>query len=169
MNYRLLSQSRTANLPGGVASLTGWEVRDDAGGLIGAVRDALLDDAGEVHYLDVQLAGVIGARRVLLPIGFTRPKPGVGVVDLPGIARDDLDALLRALPDYEGDPREVADVYEQRLGPTWARDLTDQNSLSAVRSTDPDVANAPRGRAAPVGTDRGSGSAPRADGEARPS
>ena len=73
MSYRLLSESLTATLPGGAADLQGWEVRDDAGALVGAVRDALLDDAGKVRYLDVQLAGGVGARRVLLPIGFARP------------------------------------------------------------------------------------------------
>lgn len=144
MAYRLLSESVTATLPGGVADLIGWEVKDDAGALIGAVRDALLDQAGEVQYLDVQLAGVIGARRVLLPIGFTRPKMGDRVVDVPGVARADLDVLLRALPDYEGNPADVTDEYERRLGAAWVRDLTDQNSLSAVRSTDPDVGRGAR-------------------------
>jgi hypothetical protein len=143
--YRLLSESLTATLPGGVADLQGWEVRDDAGALVGAVRDALLDDAGKVHYLDVQLAGAVGARRVLLPIGFTRPRAPTRVVDLPGIARADLEALLRALPDYSGNPADVTSQYERRLGASWTRDLTDQDSLSAARSTDPDVAAAPPG------------------------
>jgi hypothetical protein len=135
--YRLLSESLTATLPGGVADLQGWEVRDDAGALVGAVRDALLDDAGKVRYLELQLAGGVGARRVLLPIGFARPMATARAVDLPGIARADLDALLRALPDYSGNPADVTGEYERRLGGAWARDLTDQDSLGATRSTDP--------------------------------
>ncbi|MFL5574625.1 MAG: PRC-barrel domain-containing protein [Gemmatimonadaceae bacterium] len=139
-SYRLLSESSTATLPGGVAELRGWEVRDDREMVVGAVRDAVLDEAGEVCYLDVQLANVVGARRVLLPIGFARPLPTVGVVELPGLTRADLDALLRALPKYEGsDLAGVIAEYQRRLGSSWARDLTDQNSLGSVRSTDPDV------------------------------
>lgn len=139
-SYRLLSETRFASLPGGVAELRGWEVKDEVGMVVGAVRDAVLDDAGEVCYLDVQLANVVGARRVLLPIGFARPLPTVRVVELPGLKRADLDALLRALPEYEGeDLIGVIAEYERRLGRAWSRDLTDQNSLGSVRSTDPDV------------------------------
>ncbi|MDQ3812018.1 MAG: PRC-barrel domain-containing protein [Chloroflexota bacterium] len=143
MPFRLLSESETATLPGGVANLRGWEVRDDAGELVGGVRDAVLDDAGDVRYLDVQLAGVTGARRVLLPIGFARLKPPTGMVELPGVRRADLDALLDSLPEYTGDLTMVTTEYERRLGPAWSRDLTDQDSYGAVRSTDPDVPSAP--------------------------
>ncbi len=139
MPFRLLSESETATLPGGIANLRGWEVRDDAGDLVGGVRDAVLDDAGEVRYLDVQLAGVTGARRVLLPIGFARLKPSIGVVELPGVRRTDLDVLLDSLPDYTGDLTMITAEYERRLGPAWSRDLTAQDSYGAVRSTDPDV------------------------------
>ena len=149
MPYRLLSESPTATLPGGVANLIRWEVRADDGEVVGAVRDALLDDVGELRSLDVQLAAVVGARRVLVPIGFARPLPPARAVELPGIARADLDALLRALPDYAGDPTVVTEAYERRLGPAWVRDLTDQNSLGAVRSTDPDVRAAARRDEAP--------------------
>jgi hypothetical protein len=140
MRYRLLSESTTATLPGGVAELRGWEVREERGAVVGAVRDAVLDDAGEVCYLDVQLANVIGARRVLLPIGFARPLPTARVVELPGLTRGDIETLLRALPKYEGSELvSVIEQYERRLGAAWSRDLTDQNSLGSVRSTDPDV------------------------------
>jgi len=142
VHYRLLSESETATLPGGVAGLIGWEVRDDTGALVGGVRNALLDDVGEVRYLDVQLAEIIGARRVLLPIGLARVKPPAGVVELPGLTRADLEVLLETLPEYTGDAAAMTAEYERRLGAAWARELTDQDSLGAVRSSDPDVAGA---------------------------
>src|SRR5205085_9797024 len=101
VSYRLLSDSATGGtLPGGVADVRGWPVREDAGALLGAVTDAVFDEFAQTRYLVVELStsGVDdtagthartarprgGARRILLPVAMARVGAPAGEVTVPG-------------------------------------------------------------------------------------
>ncbi len=78
----------------GASDLRGWEARtlvDDR--VAGRVRDLLLDEAGQVRWLALELAD---GRCVLLPSGQARSERARRRIWIPGLAADQL-ALL---PDY---------------------------------------------------------------------
>jgi hypothetical protein len=146
MTYRLLSDSATGGtLPGGVADVRGWPVRDDAGRLLGAVLDAVFDDAAQTRFLVVDLhrqggdgAGDRprgGATRILLPIALGRVGAPAGEVTVPGVSAGD----LARLTEFRGDVAAAVAAYERRAGAELVDTLSDPNALGGTRSSDPDV------------------------------
>jgi hypothetical protein len=119
-------------------------VRDDAGRLLGAVTDAVFDDAAQTRFLVVDLRAQGGderdrprggATRILLPIALARVGAPAGEVTVPGVSAGD----LARLTEYRGDVAAAVAAYERRAGAELVDTLSDPNALGATRSSDPDV------------------------------
>lgn len=80
----------------------------------GEVDDVLVDDAGSVQYLDVDLGAL--RKHVLIPLENARPDELERRVWVPGMTRQQ----LRDVPAYEHDVGTVTEEYRQRVSALYA-------------------------------------------------
>lgn len=107
MAYRPVSGPSDFRLPAGTQDVRGWDVLTRADGeRVGDVADILVDDDGEVRYLDVDLGAL--RKHVLVPISQAKVDPGEDTVWVLGMTR----AQIRQIPSYSGDVGRVTRDYE---------------------------------------------------------
>jgi uncharacterized protein (TIGR02271 family) len=105
MSFFALSQQSAARLRAGVPDIRGFEVRTRADGdRAGRVADVVVDEAGQPHFVDVDLGGLLSTKRVLLPATRVQVDAGERVAWVMGMSRDE----LKALPAHDGDVRRIA-------------------------------------------------------------
>lgn len=110
MALRRLSQVDESTLTEGAYDVRGWPVRTSADGeRAGTVGDMLVDEGGAPRYLEVEVAD--GGKRVLLPIGQARADEAEDVVWVPGVRREELEAI----PTWEGDARSLTPDGERKI------------------------------------------------------
>jgi uncharacterized protein (TIGR02271 family) len=107
MSYLALSQQPAARLREGIPDIRGFEVRtqaDDA--RVGKVADVIVDVAGQPHFVDVDVGGLLKTRHVVLPATrFQVDAPG-SVVWVLEMSKDE----IRRLPDYDRDASRLGDA-----------------------------------------------------------
>lgn len=107
MPYFALSHQPTAQLRDGVPDIRGFEVRtrsDDA--RAGKVADVVIDQTGQPHFVDVDLGGLLIAKRVLLPATRVEVDGAARVAWVSGMTKDE----LKQLPSYDRDPSRIPDA-----------------------------------------------------------
>jgi sporulation protein YlmC with PRC-barrel domain len=101
--------------PPGIFDLRGWEVRGMTDGeKVGEVEDLLIDEAGTIRYLDVDLGTL--RKHVLVPVALARVDEAENVVWIPGMSR----AQFEHVPGYDHDPATLTEDYRSRLGSAYA-------------------------------------------------
>ena len=117
MRYSTLSRNPSVRLGGGMADVTGWEVRTAGDNeKVGTVRDLVLDSSSSApRYLEVDAGGFFTSKSVLLPIGMAQVDPREPVVWISGMTKSE----LKHLPAYSGDPASITDDYEAGLLAVW--------------------------------------------------
>ena len=98
-----LSRVQDRDFPPNAFDVRGWKVRtaiDDEG--VGRVDDMLLDESGELRFLDVDLG--VFKKRVLLPIRYARVDRSDDIVWVDGMVKEQFETI----PDYDGDPDTAA-------------------------------------------------------------
>ena len=101
-----LSRVQDRDFPPKAFDVRGWKVRtaiDDEG--VGRVEDMLLDEGGELRFLDVDLG--VFKKRVLLPIRYARVDRSDDVVWVDGMVKEQFESI----PDYDGEPDTAAPGY----------------------------------------------------------
>jgi sporulation protein YlmC with PRC-barrel domain len=115
MPVRSLSRIGNYTWPVGAFDVRRWEVRSDRDDRrIGKVHDALIDDDGNVCYLDIDLTG--HDRHVLLPIGLARVDRDHDVIRVTGGSRGE----LARVPEWDGDEAALDRAYELKLDDAYA-------------------------------------------------
>lgn len=104
-----VSQRLGYRFPDGSIDVRGWRVISQDGKEVGEVHDLLVDDAGTPRYLDVDLG--LFRKHVLLPIGQGFADRDEQVVRVPGLARDQFEAI----PAYHHDLTRLTREYEAGL------------------------------------------------------
>lgn len=154
MAFTPLSEETDYSFPSGVFDVRGWELRTMTDGeKVGEVEDLLVDESGTIHYLDVDLQAF--RKHVLVPTSRTRIDEAEQVVWVPGMSRDQLEAV----PRYDHDPNALTPEYQDQLTAaytgTWPAGHHEQPAYGAepgtLRPFDADIA--PR-RATPPPTPR---------------
>lgn len=101
-----LSRVSDRDFPPNAFDVRGWKVRtaiDDEG--VGRVDDMLIDETGELRYLDVDLG--MFKKRVLVPIRHARVDRSDDVVWVDGMVKEQFESI----PAYDGNPDSVAPSY----------------------------------------------------------
>lgn len=88
---------------------------------IGTVEDMLIDDRGRTRYLSVTVEGE--NRQVLLPVGQTEADRKNNIVWVAGMNRKSFSSV----PEYNGDPDSVNEVYERRLNTAYESAYSDEH------------------------------------------
>lgn len=115
MRFTPLSEEGEFTFPPGSFDVRGWEVRAMTDGeKVGEVDDLLIDDAGTIQYLDVDLGTL--RKHVLVPATRTRVDEAEGVVWVPGMSRSQFEGV----PGYDHDPGTLTDDYRDRLDTAYA-------------------------------------------------
>lgn len=118
MPFTPLSEDTEFTFPAGAFDVRGWEVRTMVDGeKVGEIDDLLLDETGNLRYLDVDLP--VYSKHALIPIGAARVDEAENVVWVPGIAKGELEFV----PAYDHDPHAITPEYENRVGAAYAGTL----------------------------------------------
>src|SRR5690606_11481762 len=110
MRFTPLSEKADYTFPAGAFDVRGWEDRTLADEeKVGQVDDVLIDEAGKVRYLDIDLG--LFRKHVLLPVGQARIDEKDDVIWVPGMTKEQ----FREIPAYAHDVGRVTRDYEDRL------------------------------------------------------
>ncbi|HEX7118693.1 MAG TPA: PRC-barrel domain-containing protein [Longimicrobiales bacterium] len=114
MGLTPLSTDQSYTFPEGAFDVRGWEVRTMADeDVVGAVADLLIAEDGTIAYLDVDVAA---GGHVLVPLGRARVDAEAELVWVPGMTREQLEAV----PEYPGEAGAVTAEYEARVEAAYA-------------------------------------------------
>jgi sporulation protein YlmC with PRC-barrel domain len=123
--HKISDRERSAGRTGGLDA-RGWEVRTRVDNEdVGKVKDMLVEETGEVRYLDVDLG--IFRKRVLLPYEQVTTDPADEVVWVSGFNKDGFERI----PDYDGDVAKLNADYHAGL----LRDYTAAATGGAMAGT----------------------------------
>ncbi|HSH44412.1 MAG TPA: PRC-barrel domain-containing protein [Longimicrobiales bacterium] len=114
MALRPISRLDGFTFPEGAWDVRGWTVRtqpDDR--KVGKVEDMLLDHAGGLRYLDVNLGFL--KKHVLVPLDHAHAEEEGNRVWIRNLTRDELERV----PEYALDPESLDEAYERRLDATY--------------------------------------------------
>jgi photosynthetic reaction center H subunit len=123
--HKISDRERSAGRTGGLDA-RGWEVRTRVDNEdVGKVKDMLVEETGEVRYLDVDLG--IFRKRVLVPYEQVTTDPADEVVWVSGFNKDGFERI----PDYDGDVAKLNADYHAGL----LRDYTAAATGGAMAGT----------------------------------
>ena len=125
MRYRALSDN--PGLLKGFPDMRGWEVRTAAGGdTVGRVVDILVGACEEPCYVEVEVAGPLTPKHVLLPVSLTVTDVAEAEQQPVVLVRDVTADELTELPEYPGYPSTITEDYEAEIHAACGRAATDE-------------------------------------------